>query len=430
MRILISAYACEPNVGSEPGIGWKWATEAAKLGHNVTVLTRKNNRTAIENELVRSPVKNLAFVYCELDRRYQWNSFRKLWPTKRGIHFYWHIWHYPYHYFWQKAAYREAKKLLEERDFQLVHHITLGTIRRSTYMGELGIPFVFGPLGGGERTPWRLRTVFGLSGWLNELTRDLSILLTKSNPLIRMACERASVIYLKTKGSEFLVPKGCRHKGIEKLELGIDETLAGGAPVERPVREGGYFEILYVGRFLYWKGMDYGLRAFAEFAGQCKDARLTMLGKGPDEEKWKQLAKSLGIDTRVRWVQWVEKNELSQFYQNSDLFLFPSLHDSSGNVVLEAIAHGLPVLCLDLGGPAVVVDQTCAVVVSTRKRSAREVTAQIASEMEKLYRDRSRLRALKRGALNKREEYLWRTVVSDVYDGFQHGRGVAPGLKT
>ena len=50
MKILLSAYACEPNKGSEPGVGWHWALELGYLGHDVWVLTRANNRPAIEAE--------------------------------------------------------------------------------------------------------------------------------------------------------------------------------------------------------------------------------------------------------------------------------------------------------------------------------------------------------------------------------------------
>ena len=47
LKVLISAYACEPGKGSEPEVGWQWALQMARH-HDVTVLTRANNRQAIE----------------------------------------------------------------------------------------------------------------------------------------------------------------------------------------------------------------------------------------------------------------------------------------------------------------------------------------------------------------------------------------------
>lgn len=43
MKLLLSAYACELNTGSEPGVGWHWAAEVTRLGHEVWVLTRADN---------------------------------------------------------------------------------------------------------------------------------------------------------------------------------------------------------------------------------------------------------------------------------------------------------------------------------------------------------------------------------------------------
>ena len=86
MKVLMSAYACEPGKGSEPAVGWNWALQAARR-HEVWVLTRGNNREAIEAELAESPVGNLHFVYHDLPR---WASFWK--RGGRGLHLYYLLW--------------------------------------------------------------------------------------------------------------------------------------------------------------------------------------------------------------------------------------------------------------------------------------------------------------------------------------------------
>ena len=62
IRVLISAYACEPNKGSEPGVGWNWALQMAKMDE-VYVITRSNNRKVIETFLQKHPVEHLHFYY-------------------------------------------------------------------------------------------------------------------------------------------------------------------------------------------------------------------------------------------------------------------------------------------------------------------------------------------------------------------------------
>ena len=68
VKILLSAYACEPNKGSEPEVGWKWATTLSKLGHEVHVITRLNNKENIENYLARNKISNLSFFLLRLSK--------------------------------------------------------------------------------------------------------------------------------------------------------------------------------------------------------------------------------------------------------------------------------------------------------------------------------------------------------------------------
>ena len=63
LKILLSAYACEPNKGSEPEVGWKWATTLSELGHEVYVITRSNNKETIEDCLQISYSNESIFSY-------------------------------------------------------------------------------------------------------------------------------------------------------------------------------------------------------------------------------------------------------------------------------------------------------------------------------------------------------------------------------
>ena len=139
MKILLSAYACEPNKGSEPGVGWNWALALAQRGYDVHVLTRSNNRRAIEEALAPSNLQ-LTFHYYDLP---QILRFWKHWPG--GI--------YLYYLLWQIGAYRVGKILHSTEQFSLVHHITFVSYRQPSFMGGLGIPFIFGPVGGRDHAP-------------------------------------------------------------------------------------------------------------------------------------------------------------------------------------------------------------------------------------------------------------------------------------
>ncbi|MBF0170548.1 MAG: glycosyltransferase family 4 protein, partial [Nitrospinae bacterium] len=348
MKLLLSAYACQPGTGSEPGVGWRWSVALAERGHDVWVLTPERYRLSIEAEQARGTVPGrLRFIYHALPRAIDgWGGTRSL----LRLH----------NYLWQLTALAVARKAHASVGFDLVHHLTWGGFRFPSLLGCLGVPFVFGPVGGGEKAPWRLRPGYGLRGWIIELLRDLSDLLLRFDPLVADTFDRAFLIAVKTPDTLAALPPRHRAKGALLLEIGI------APPADPPLRAlapGEPFRVLYVGQFLYWKGMSLGFEGFARLLAVRPDARLTMVGKGPDEAHWRALAHKAGVDAAIDWVPWVEQSRLPDYYRSAHCFLFPSLHDSSGNAVLEALSHGLPVVCLDIGGPAVVAGENAATIV-------------------------------------------------------------------
>ena len=139
VKVLISAYACEPGKGSEPGAGWNWSLAAAR-DNEVWVLTRANNRAAIETELAQRPQPSLTFVYVDLP------SWARRWKRgQRGVRLYYSL--------WQVAAFREAKRLHAEIHFDLVHHVTFANAWLPALVGFVDAPFVLGPVDAGMSVP-------------------------------------------------------------------------------------------------------------------------------------------------------------------------------------------------------------------------------------------------------------------------------------
>jgi len=290
--------------------------------------------------------------------------------------------------------------------------VTFGVFRQPSFMGRLGIPFIVGPLGGGERTPFRLRMGYGFRAHVLDAVRDVANVLATWRPSVRHMFATANLILVKTPHTGRLVSSRFRHKVRHLLEIGAGAvTRTGPAP-----RKQGPFRFLFVGRFLFWKGMQYGLRAFARVLRELPDVRLTMIGAGPDEARWRELSRTLNITQAVDWVSWVPQRELEQLYCAHQTLLFPSLHDSSGGVVLDALSHGLPVVCLDLGGPGVLVNESCGIVVTTAGRTRRELIADLAQGMKVLANQPDKLHELQAGALARARELTWSAAVRSVYD--------------
>jgi glycosyltransferase involved in cell wall biosynthesis len=403
LRILMSAYACEPHRGSEPGIGWHWATRLAQAGHHVRVLTRANNRAAIERALEANPVPNLLFAYYDLP---EWMC---RWKNRAGL------WTRAYYLLWQWGAYGVARRLCREARFDVVHHITFGVFRHPSFMAFLGLPFVFGPVGGGESAPRLLRGTFPLRGYLIDFFRDIANWVVRVDPLMAAVFRRSAATLCKTGETLQSIPPRFHDKCQVQVELGTDSCRPA---MRQRQREDGSFRVLYVGRLVYWKGLHLGLTAFARLLESHPWATLTVVGSGPDEAWLRGVAQRLGIGNTVNWVPRLEHAGVMRAYLRHDAFLFPSLHDSSGNVVLEALSSGLPVVCLDAGGPAILVDPSCGFKV--RPGAPQQVVEDLARALAMLAGDRRLVRCMGDAALQRAHEHFsWTHQVSRMEQLYQ-----------
>lgn len=413
-RILLSAFACQSHRGSEQGVGWSWACALADAGLDVHVITRARNREAVERGLAeRGSGTNPRFSYYDLPRWCRWVERGGRAPRL-------------YYVLWQFGVFALARRLCREHRFDAVHHITFGVFRNPTLSGALGLPFVFGPVGGGERAPLAMRRGYPLRGHLADALRDVANGYARIDPLMRPVYRRAGVILCRTEETLRRIPRPYRAKCTVMSELGVEPTLMrSDLP---PERASGRFKVLFVGRLLYWKGLHLGLRAFAELRRSCPGAELTIVGSGRDAAWYRGLSRALGVEAAVTWVAWTERETVIAMYRNHDAFLFPSLHDSGGTVVLEALACGLPVVCLALGGPKVLVDETCGFRVPAR--APRTAVAALAEALGRLARDPALARAMSAAAVERaRREFSWDVKVrrmERVYRQIAAGREVPP----
>lgn len=406
MRILLSAFACSPGVGSDMAVGWGWAEELAAQGHQVVVITRAENRHRIEQALLHTPMLNLHFEYYDdpgLARVLKRISSRN------------HL----YYYFWQWGAYRLAQFLHDKEKFDVVHHVTWVSIRQPSFMGKLGIPFIFGPVAGGESAPYKLRNGYGLRQWLRDLLRDFANALVKFDPFLKLTFERASRIVVTSEETRQLIHDRYRSKTITRLAIATSPFGSQPDVNNTDLRRASAdcMRLLFVGRFLDWKGMHLGLVAMAKLLKQYPDARLTMVGSGMAEQGWRTLAAELGIGDCVEWISWMKQEDLPQLYRSHDVFLFPSLQDSGGLVVLEAMSFGLSVVALDLGGPGSIVDETCGIVVPAKEGSKLDVIEGLSGACKLLAGDESLRQRLSAGALQRVKHFQWSQLVADVYVG-------------
>lgn len=395
MKILLSAFACAPNVGSEAGVGWRYAMELSRR-HQVIVLTDTSRQSLIKAFGILPPSLHVVYYRPRLTLNVQMNS--------RNAQMLYQL--------WQMGAWRVAKALDAKHDFDLVWHLTYGVFRQPSWMWRLGKPFVFGPVGGGESTPLRLRSGQRLPEQLRDLLRDILNQLAWVQPALWTCVRKADLVLAKTPETRACLPRSVRERTVVQQEVG--GYLRHGTPLRASRAEGAPLRALFAGRLEGWKGSHFALAAFAQFVTAGGDGELVIVGSGPMEGRLCELIAQHGMGERIRMVSRMPQDELFALYESFDLLLFPSLHDSSGNVVLEALSFGLPVVCVDLGGPPELVTPECAVVVETQGIGPRELERRLAQALLDLYREPQRLQAMRLAGLAHVAQVTWEKQIGKI----------------
>ncbi len=396
-RILLSAFSCSPTRGSEPGIGWNWAVGLVRAGYDVTILTRTEFASEIDAGVAAFGSPHLRVAYVEVPGDKYRRGFRPL----TG---------YFYLLLWQFMALRVARRLHAAQPFDSAHHITFGSIRSPSFLGDLGIPLTMGPLGGGESPPRQLRHHFPWQARVIERLRDASNTLIRFDPLMRKSLASAQRILVKTPESLAFIPSAFQGKCEIAVEVGIEPSAAAVAK-----RSGIPTRLLFVGRQRYFKGMGLGLPAFAAAHRRNPALRLTMVGAGEERREWQEQARSLSVADAIDWRGQVERREMDALYRAHDILLFPSVRDSSGNVIFEASIHGLPTICLDICGPGHLVGSDFGIKVAARDRSEAEVIENLSRAISRLTDDHALWARLSAGAFAWSQWQTWSRRIAEVY---------------
>jgi glycosyltransferase involved in cell wall biosynthesis len=325
-----------PGVGSEPGAGWVWSRMIAGLGPTC-VLTRPYPQKVAALEASRPTVpehETLRIVYVDVPR---WTRlWRKDVSTPRLTRLEYML--------WQANALRESGRLRVEEQFDVVWHLTWANAWLGSAAALVGPPFIYGPVGGGVSPPWRLVTALGARGIAYEIARAAARTAGRYlNPLARTSWERARLILVQNPETREWLPR--RHHA--KTVVFPNAVLEEGTTYRRARGQPGS-TLLFAGKLLPLKGVRFAIRALAFLP----ESSLLICGEGPEESMLRRLAHNLGLGDRVRFLGQQPREEVLRLMrEEADVFLFPSLHDEGSWVVAEAAASGLPVVCLDRGGP-------------------------------------------------------------------------------
>ena len=345
-KVLLSAYACIPNVGSEEETGWTYARLLSQHNTEVHCLTQHKGKEALDAVLTTGQYPNLTMHYVAMPAWLD-KAYHKGLP---GL--------YVHYLYWQWAASQLARQLDRTHRFDLVHHITYGSIQLGSFMYRLGKPFIFGPVSGGQQAPDSMKRYFGPYWGREQMRARVGKLLEYVNPGCYKTLRQANRVIV-TNADTHRLARRLRPEGPIDLVLdgGIGESFMPQPPVNH--QPGEVLKLLWVGRMLPRKALELTIQALGQ-VNPALPVQLTIVGgRGDLADQVPRYIAQYGVSHRVNWVGHVTHDEVKGFFRKSDVFFFTSLRDSGPHQLMEAMAYSLPIVTLDLHGQAEIVsDET------------------------------------------------------------------------
>jgi glycosyltransferase involved in cell wall biosynthesis len=346
IRVLLSAYQCGPGMGSVSQIGWEWYQRLSKLCQ-VTLLTHVRNRPALDAAGV--PLEDSAVIFIDTEwfagplYRFASRCFPRSEHPKfliASLDF----------FVYDFVAVRQAKQLQKKgQAWDIVHEVTPVSPMAATRLYKLGIPLVLGPWNGALASPTTFPEIMHAeSKWLypvRNFGRVIDVLVGSTR--------NAAMILTATRSTLAGITARYRTKCRFLLENGVDLNLFEPSPWP-PAPSGSYpLQVVFVGRLMPIKGVGMLLEALKALNFP---AQLTIVGEGPERSTLERMTAEFGLAEKVRFTGNLPLNEVAQIMKRAHVFCLPSVRESGGAVLLEAMAVGRPVIAIDFGGPAEIVD--------------------------------------------------------------------------
>jgi glycosyltransferase involved in cell wall biosynthesis len=317
MKILLIAYGYKLGGKSESYTAYQLAQTLGSMGHSVTVLTRDTSTSG--DNVIR--IKN-RIPMPKAARKMKLDYFEFIY-----------------------RAYKIARQLRGGHD--LIQHVSPISFRYPDPICNLGIPFIWGPIGGSIPYPAGFDAYSAKEPFFRWLRR-FDRLRLRADPLLRNTAEQADKIVVTSTAARNILPDNLHAKvsvipeAIEPLRVDITGRSAASY-------------LFCSARLVPYKAVDLLLRAFSQC--QREGVELWITGDGPERGALERLRRKLGLERSVRMMGRVSKERNIQIMAEARFCIFPALNEAFGHINLEAMMAGKAIIVTDWGGPSDIVEE-------------------------------------------------------------------------
>lgn len=396
LKVVINAYACAPNMGSEQGMAWNWCTHLAKYSE-LFIITEAEHRDKIEIALEDHKYKdNLHFYYIPVTEK-----VRKMCYNQGDWRFYY------YYERWQRRALETAKKIIFEEQIDILHQLNMIGFREPGYLWKVkNIPFVWGPIGGLSQFPskylsgadTKLKVFFQIKSLLNTMQ-------IKYSSRVNKAIKRSKLLISATPDSSIAIKK---YKNYESIHIPDQGSYIHNFTNSNNRFNSAELELIWVGKFDFRKQLHVAIKTIA--ATKNKKINLNVYGNGSEKQvlEAKSLCRELKIQDQVIFHGFKSNEIIKKAMREADLFFFTSVNEGTPTVVMEAIGNNLPILCYDACGFGAIVDETIGIKLPLT--NPKDSIEKFSKHLNILFANRDILKEYSNNCKIIQEKYSWENI--------------------
>lgn len=418
LKILLIIEQCNPDWPSVPLVSYQFFDGIRQL-LDVTLVTHERNRPGLEpkageTEIVYIPESKFWSRYHDFISKFVVGK-KTIWQLYLMLT-------YPIYAEFNRQVYNSFSGRIKSGEFDVVHAIT-PMMPRYPVMAIKAckqVPFVMGPINGGVPYPkgfqetakkefaslnfLRVLGRFLIPGYVETYKKAAHIIsgstytLELIKDLFGLTDDRLSLIY----------------------ENGVTDSIFDYELIQQsqPKKKSDLIELLFVGRLVPYKCADIAINAIAQLPNPLQlRVHLTIVGDGAEREALEEQVQTLGLTEEITFAGWVCQEKIYSYYQQSDIFCFPSIREFGGAVVMEAMACGLPCIVANNGGIGEYVTDETGFRIEPLSREF--LTKELANRISELILNETLRQRMSAASIERAKTFLWSEKVKQVIDIYQ-----------
>jgi glycosyltransferase involved in cell wall biosynthesis len=393
-NVAMIAFDCDPYKESESLVSFELAFNMSKQDYHITMITRPQFKEHIEKYLSNIEHPNLIFIYIDSIK------YHSKYNNAKGFLKDYYISKYIDDFF--KNVNYELHKINSLQPLDIIHKVTPNSYRKIIDLSDFSKALrIYGPCGGAQETPQSLLKSLTFKAKLIEFIHRLLNRHVLKSLNFKKAINSYDIVLctnLETKAT--ISPLLFRDKQCSIItDVGIEKVI-GTKEIQLPRK---VFTMLWIGRMIPRKGLSL---LFDALALVNRPYRFVLVGDGPERKELEKKAKKKGLSSKIEFYGYVDHNKVKDFYEQADLFVFPSLRESSGNVLIESISYGVPVLAFYQGGAPYILGKS-GLYIYTNGKTYLKITNEIANKITFLVSNPSAVDKLRLVCLEEAKKLQW-----------------------